>query len=325
MGNEYWQNSPFGEDSLFHPNWEDKKKIQPENENPPKIAFKCSSGIPKIKINCTVSIYFTLTDSSGFWDTDYNIKVSTKDTDLSIYDDNLDIQSGFTFQVPFSRSKAGRSTITITANQKYIFTFDFDFVDEKSVFTRSEKDKVVIENSLLINNDKVCFRVADKALDKLLNDNSLVLSSYSSLSGFTRMDEYEKKGYLHNRQKFNQATIWKRKTNKGYDLMPYDFQVGQSNCFSNFINNSMPCMGIHIYHYILLNGYHVLLLLVDNTNSCYPKFKILDQLKDREWDDFSNLDISLLNMTINNYNGACDASNRKDINSSINLCKIKRK
>lgn len=121
------------------------------------------------------------------------------------------------------------------------------------------------------------------------------------------------------------TTLSSGHTEGSYKLKPYEFAKGQSNCFSDFVKNSMPCLGIHVYHYILLNGYHVLLLLVNNTKSCKPRFKILDQLKDREWEDLSNLDTSLLTMTINNYNGACDASNRKDINSSINLCKIKSK
>ncbi len=100
---------------------------------------------------------------------------------------------------------------------------------------------------------------------------------------------------------------------------------GQKTCFSDFIKETMPCMGIHVYHFILLNGYHVLVLIIDNTNNCYPKFKIIDQLKFREWDVLSNLDNELLTMTRNNYEGAFNASNRYNINSSINLCKIKTK
>jgi hypothetical protein len=53
------------------------------------------------------------------------------------------------------------------------------------------------------------------------------------------------------------------------------------------------------------------------------RYKIIDQIREREWDEMSNLDKALLDMTINNYNGACDAAKRKDIDSSINLCKIK--
>jgi len=50
------------------------------------------------------------------------------------------------------------------------------------------------------------------------------------------------------------------------------------------------------------------------------KFKIF-----RKVGRLCGADQNLLEMTMANYNGACDHANRKDINSSINLCKIKSK
>lgn len=293
-----------------------------QNSSPPKIKFKCS--ILNIKIGCIVDINFILDGTSG-WNIgyDHNIKLTTYDTKLKIYDDSFDVDKGWTFLASFSRALAGSSSIILNVDGKYNSIFSMNFVDEKSAFTRADKDKIIVENNALLGNDKVCFRVADKELAILLNDNSLILNNYANLTGFTRMDDYTKKGYVYKSKKFEQGIIWKRHSENGYKLKPYEFASGQSKCFSEFINSTTTCMGIHVYHFILLNGYHVLILLVDNTNNCKPKFKIIDQNKVREWENFNKLDNSLLDMTINNYNYACDSVNRKDINSSINLCKIK--
>lgn len=312
----------FGDKFEYQSPWEETESAL--QDAMPKISLKCSPSKKKIKIGCIVDIYFKLDGSSGWsWGYDYNIKLSSTDKGLKIYDDSFDLDKGWTFIAQISNAQKGTSPLIMSANNTQAATFNFEFVDEKSAFTRSDKDVVVTENENLQGNDKVCFRVADKTLAKLLNDTSLILSSYKDLSGFTRMDEYKKKGYVFESKKFDQSTIWKRHTEAGYQLMPYEFKAGQESCFSTFVKETMPCMGIHVYHYILLNGYHVLILLVDNTNSCNTKYKILDQLKIREWDDLGNLDTALLTMTRNNYIGACNFSNRKDINSSINLCKIK--
>lgn len=68
-----------------------------------------------------------------------------------------------------------------------------------------------------------------------------------------------------------------------------------------------------------------MIILVDKTDNGHPRFIIIDQIKCREWDDLSNIDAEMLNITIRNYESACDAANRHDINSSINLCCIQRK
>jgi len=64
---------------------------------------------------------------------------------------------------------------------------------------------------------------------------------------------------------------------------------------------------------------------VDNRDLCNPKYKILDQTQDRDWNQLKNLNIDLLAMVIRNYNIACDDAKRKDYNSSMQLWKLKRK
>lgn len=66
------------------------------------------------------------------------------------------------------------------------------------------------------------------------------------------------------------------------------------------------------------------LIIIDNTNPCSPLYKILDQLKNRDWIELSKIDIEFLDMTKRNYERACSRINREDYNSSIHLWKLKR-
>lgn len=312
----------FADKFGYNSPWEEPQSIQ--QTTPPKIIMKCSTGTVRIKINTIASINLKVEGSSG-WGLgyDYKIILTSDDRFLRIYDDSFSVDKGWSFIAQISNEKQGISALKLSASNKLAATFNFEFVNEKSAFTTADKDTIVNENSDLVGDDKICFRVADKELSKLLADPSLILKDYSSLSGFSRIEDYDKKGYVYENKLFNQSNIWKRNTDGDYKLKPYEFASGQERCFSGFVKKTMNCIGIHVYHFILLKGYHVLVLLVDNTNDCKHRFKIIDQLKIREWDELDNLDEELLAMTIRNYEGACDHAKRKDIDSSINLCKIK--
>lgn len=330
MDTEYWKSSPFGENSIFHPKWEEKEKernhSQSIHSSPLKISIKYTGDLRlKIQINCVVTINFIVEGEDKRWfGFEHHLTLSSNDKNLTIYNEHFDVDNGWTFRVNIKNSKCNSSIIVIQ-NGQYKLSFPFDFVDLKNAFNRLDRDNLINLNEKLIkSDDKKCIRVADKELAYLLNDKDLVLGTYANLTGFSRMEDYEKKGYIY-KAKFFSQNIWKRHTEGDYKLKPYAFAEGQSSCFSNFIEETALCMGIFVYHFILLNGYHVLILLVDKTDNGCPRFKIIDQIKSREWDDLSNIDAEMLDITIRNYESACDAANRHDINSSINLCCIQRK
>lgn len=208
---------------------------------------------------------------------------------------------------------------------------------EADVFTESEFQKALDENDSLRrfniwNNlwgtaDKVCFRVADKQFSKIVENDDLVLKSYYKKTGYTRMEKYSKAGYIKNTKRFEQTDTWIRGTHNGLDLYPKSFKKGKEKVFTTYIGKEIKNkIGYHIFYYVLLNGHHVLMILVDNSDPCACRFKILDQLKDRDWNNFENLDTDLLEMTQNNYANACkNTKSKKDHNSSLQLWKLKRK
>lgn len=318
LSDKFGFKSPFESEKILQ-----NEEVVEEEETPANISLKCSL-TSNIKINTVVKINFSVAGESqkgfGF---DYIVDLSSSDNRLKIYDNDFKVDKGWSFITQISRDKIGSSSLDLIANKIKVNTFYFNFVNSLDAFTDQDRKIIIETNSDLIGDDIVCFRVADKALSKLLNDSSLILKNYSSVSGYDRINDFKSKGIVQKNQLFNQSTIWNRKKDGSYSFKPYSFKSGQEKCFSNFVSNTINCLGIHVYHFILLDGYHVLILLIDNTDTCKIKFKILDQIKHRDWQDFNSLDNELLKMTINNYNYACDASKRKDINSSINLCKIK--
>jgi hypothetical protein len=212
----------------------------PTEKDLPKIRMKCSTGTVKIKTDTVADINFQLDGSSsrgfGF---DYTIKLSSDDRNLKIYDDSFELDKGWSFIGQISNSKAGKSTLICSSKNETAAKFNFEFVNDKSTFTRTDKDTIVNKNKELIGEDKVCFRVADKELSALLKDKSLVLNSYANLSGFTRIEDYKNKGYVYENKKFSQSEIWKRHTDGDYKLKPYEFASGQQNCFSTFVKSTM--------------------------------------------------------------------------------------
>ena len=177
-----------------------------------------------------------------------------------------------------------------------------------------------------MQNDRVCFRVADKELASLFANSALVLNNYTGKNGFHRMVDYKEKGYVKSTKYFNQSEIWIRATEDEYNLKPQKFRNEKEKVFLDYINPEIKNkIGFHVYYFVLLKGYHVLLLIVDNSEPSNAKFIIVDQIRVRKWIELEEVNVQMLEMTRNNYKGACDDAGRTDIDSSIQLWKLKRK
>ena len=249
------------------------------------------------------------------------IKLSYADTKENAYidfyaRDNKDDKSGW-----LSSEKTG-TLKNIHVGRVKLLTPNND----KDVFSGKLYNQFNDENKVSMKNSVLCFKAVDNQFSKIVADSSLKLNSYKDLTGYNRANSYVSKGYVQSTHKFEQNKIWKRKTINGYKLVPYAFQSGQKNAFSNYVKNGLKKrVGYHIYYFTLLDAYHVLTLVIDNRNICQPMYRVLDQLKDRDWGSLSDLDQDLLAMTERNYEGACDSVKRKDHNSSIQLWKLKKK
>ena len=283
------------------------------------LEFKTSNG--SVKLNCI--------DED---DTDYDEGEDKYDLADAEYGDELVLEidakalaRGTKFNITVYASDDDDGWGSTSKRKGICGKFNVQIV-ERDVFLEEDKQILLETNESLVSNDKICFRVADKQMANIFNNKALVANSYGGKNGFDRMREHSSNGYTKSTKFFNQSEIWVRQTEDGYDLKPVKYKPGHAKDFYNYINNEIKGkIGYHIYYFVLLKGYHVLMILVDNTDLKSSRFVIIDQIRVRDWKNLIIFDEEMLGMTRNNYNGACDHSNRKDIDSSIQLWKLQRK
>ncbi|WP_338359903.1 hypothetical protein [Yeosuana marina] len=191
-------------------------------------------------------------------------------------------------------------------------------VIENDVFMEEERELVIRKNEELVGNDKVCFRVADKALSNMFDNKKLVLNSYANENSYTRMKSYKKLGYVKEEKIFDQF-IYKG----GGNYEPTEYSKSNKLFFSYFSKQIKSKLGYHIYYFSMVKGYHVLLLIIDNTDPCNVKFKILDQIRIRKEDSFDNIDKEMLRLTNVLWNSALNNTGVK-YNTESAIWKIER-
>jgi len=232
-----------------------------------------------------------------------------------------------------------KSDLIVTAG-KLNFT-----VIEKDVFFPYEGQRILDENKDLVWDnwfdgsinyisgtfDEVCVRVADKQFCKLVENEEFVLKSYSNLTGMDRANDYKTKGYVKSSKKFTQKETWVRVDSDDFDVKPISYRKGKESVFTDYIKPEIENkIGYHVYYYVLLSGYHVLMILIDNQNPCKPMYKILDQIKDRPFRELKELNNDLLTMAKSNYEYAVKKVRKvnpeaKSHGSDMLLWKLKRK
>ncbi|WP_271785416.1 hypothetical protein [Aquimarina algiphila] len=240
----------------------------------------------------------------------------------------------------FSIDIKGKDGENIEVSGKLNFT-----IIEKDVFMSYEGQIILDENKDIgwgdwfngaINYitgsfDEVCVRVVDKQFSKLVDNESLVLKSYSKLTGMDRADKYKTLGYVKSSRKFTQKETWVRVNTDDFEVKPVSYRKGKESIFTDYIEPEIKNkIGYHLYYYVLLSGYHVLMILVDNRNPCTPMYKILDQIKDRPFKELKDLNEDLLTMAKSNYEIAVERVQKvnpkaKSHGADMYLWKLKRK
>lgn len=248
------------------------------------LTFECS--------NSSVKLKFIDREDTDYKDTakEYNLnKAANGDVFvMEITPSSLKRGTKFTITVYASdnddRNKSSRKGVCGKFNLKIV---------EQDVFMEEEKEKVAITNENLVGVDRICFRVADKELAELLNNNKLVLSNYANENSYTRMKSYKSLGLIKNEKIFDQF-IFKG----GGNYVPQEYSGSNSNPFQNYFEPLIKGkIGYHIFYFSLLEGYHVLTLIINNTEEVNRKFLVLDQIRIRKWDDFENIDKEMLRLT----------------------------
>lgn len=192
--------------------------------------------------------------------------------------------------------------------------FNFKVV-EKDVFMEEEVTKLISELKYIQDfanqelppeyDENYCMQAAERGLSELLNNTVDFYSVYRgthqhknniSFSGKTAYDRgnfFDKKGYVEKIYVFNKYSIdhTKRKliteaeseqeAIKNYKKVMYDIielsSLNITKLVSLFEKDLIKKIGFHVYYFAATNGFHTLLLIINNNEPTNPEYEIWDQ------------------------------------------------
>ena len=198
-----------------------------------------------------------------------------------------------------------------------ILYINLSFLNSKDVYKQVAVEKlrnelIYIKESISKGHPSVeyvgnyCMQAAERGLSELLNDNINFYSveretdkrknniGFSGKTAYDRGEIFQQKGFVEKVHIFNKYTINQSKReliNKSKDYneaednyrkVMYEIielsDLNKKNLFEFFENDiKNKEMGYHVYYFTVTNGFHTLLLIIDNTNICNPTYSIWDQ------------------------------------------------
>lgn len=298
------------------------KPGKPSIDIPVTVNLRCNilTGLPLGHKNL---VQFKLSGDSSWYDGKYEV-MFTPSNGIILTSTKFDAKAGWIIQTYITcKTLVNNPTIIVQIDGKETNPISLKFANrDKDVFSEDEVNNLINENATLIQKDKVCFRVADKGISKLLNTPSTIIKNYGGENSYTRARTLLSQGYIKDEIIINQYSF-----DTGGLTKPDKFSKGKESIISNSIDKTLKNRnGFHVYYFSILKGYHVLLLVIDASNFCAKKFKIYDQLKDRgNLIPYEELNKFLLEMTINNWDGSASHNKDKTANTEIAIWKVKRK
>ncbi|MGO3183422.1 MAG: hypothetical protein ACTIJ9_11375 [Aequorivita sp.] len=178
---------------------------------------------------------------------------------------------------------------------------------EKDVFTSEENKRLVDEIKYIAPHadleiapeydENYCMQAAERGLSELLNNeinfyavkrgshihkNSL---GFSGLNAIDRGTKFNSLGFVKSTFIFDDYKIDQTKRKSiidvnTYNSLKYDIvsiSNGKKILIDNYFDNTKDGIGYHVYYLSVTNGFHVLLLVVNNSNPCDPIYTIYDQ------------------------------------------------
>jgi hypothetical protein len=152
------------------------------------------------------------------------------------------------------------------------------------VFSETDINRLIAQNAISLASPKLnpCIVAADKQLGKLLVNTTDFITDTSTnkanvYTAYTRIEQITAKGFVASSKIFDQHVF----QNGGY-TKPTLYSAGNEQVVSTYLLAAIGSkQGFHVFYFTILNGYHVLTLIVDAHDLCKMKYKIYDQLRDR--------------------------------------------
>jgi len=220
MAEEFWKTSPFGENSMFHPSWETKQKLERLKQQKGKVSVTLLNDKTIFSIKTNILLEFQLNGVTGFFnDTEYKIALSSSNSNLKISTKSWTGENDYKLYTIVSLDKPGKVNLYISIDGVKKNTFEIEFIKSKDVFSYTEiknlKDEFLYMSNFVNDrtpseyNENYCMQGADRALGKLLNNTSdfyvvarnthktINSINFNNLNTYSRAQQFKSKGYIY--------------------------------------------------------------------------------------------------------------------------------
>ncbi|MBV8325897.1 hypothetical protein [Chryseobacterium sp.] len=293
---------------------------------PTSVHFECTKITEyNIGVNETREVRFKVGGKND--DEKRSIKFDFSNSNISLSTSSWKAENEWILRTKITGKKNGTTVITVKVEDKTLNSITIHCVDYKDVFSEENVKRLIAENKISIADHTACIVAADKQLGKLLDNTSDFITNSSNnnadvYTAYKRVEQIKKKGFLANEKKFSQYVF-----KGGGNYQPKEYSEENKHAVSDYLKASINGkLGYHVFYFTILNGYHVLTLVINNQNPCDVKFKIYDQLRDRgEYVSLLEVDNKLLEMNTNNWSGAASLTRDKTASTKFGIWKIQRK
>ncbi|MBR4647263.1 MAG: hypothetical protein IKO75_09150 [Bacteroidales bacterium] len=321
MDTDYWKSSPFGEESIFHPSWEEKEneKILTNNISNKTPTISLESGQSKLLLPAGRSniVRFKV---SGISKRDiggkYSVEINCIDHRVIISTNKFEVEEGWVFMTCLESEIVCDTSIAIYINKQICNSIPVKFLNSKDVFQEESIDLMLEELNYIKRyadkhvppeyDENYCMQAAERALSVLLNNTvnfySVVRDThkhrnnigFSGKTVYDRGDFFQKCGFVQHTHIFKNYKI-----NPSELKLIYDSPTSQSaeahykevlykivevsederkkilEVFNKDLENKET--GFHVYYFTVTNGFHTMLLIINNTDVSKPTYEMWDQ------------------------------------------------
>ncbi len=181
---------------------------------------------------------------------------------------------------------------------KELLAGEFNLINhDKDVFSEADFSRMIEEIEVVASkvrarfpqeyNQNYCIYAADRYLGCLLEDHNSFytlnaldqitsnIKFATSNGAILRAEKFKKLGYVKHEITIKKFEIKSLNNDSKKILILNDNESG--NIYQSIKNDIKDRIGYHVYYISLIDGFHTMILVVDNCHPCNPTYKIYDQ------------------------------------------------
>lgn len=274
---------------------------------PTSVNFECSKIVEyNVAVQETREVRFKVGGKND--DEKRNIVFEINNSNITLSTSSWNAENEWILKTRITGRVIGDTIITVKVEGVAINTIKVKCISYKDVFSDAEAQRLINEINYIAPfadagiapefDENYCMQAAERGISELLQNYSDFYSvernthrhrnriGFSGLTAIDRGNRIQANGFVSSKFEFNDYSIDHTKRTSivdstTYNAVKYDIIGFKSNgrntlniYFENIVRNKI---GFHVFYFTVTNGFHTLLLIIDNQNPCDAKFTVYDQ------------------------------------------------